>query len=306
MAFLGFHRRGRGRGEGRSARDWAGERKTLDWGERRYGGDERFGRGRDGDDYGRERYGSGSGRYGRSRYYEHPEESGQHRDDWRNEWHAGERGFGSERDFGGERGFDRERSFGGGRGMGERDYGRESWNDRWQESYGPRAGMGGREQSGYRGGMRGYDESSREPMQGAHWSPGGSSFTDFGRGGERSTYGAGQFRGRGPKGYKRSDERIREDVCECLTEDEHIDASNVEVQVKDCEVTLTGTVNSREGKRRAEDLIEDLPGVREVTNNLRVVNEAGRLEGAQSQTRQAGSQFDPTLGQKSPEQGARH
>ena len=99
-----------------------------------------------------------------------------------------------------------------------------------------------------------------------------------------SNYGAGQFRGRGPKGYKRSDERIREDVCECLTEDERIDPTNVEVQVKDCEVTLTGSVNSREEKRRAEDLIDRLAGVRDINNNLRVVNEGGLIEGSQSQS----------------------
>jgi hypothetical protein len=91
---------------------------------------------------------------------------------------------------------------------------------------------------------------------------------------------SGQFRGRGPRGYRRSDERIREDVCECLTDDERIDATNVQVEVKDCEVTLSGTVNSREEKRRAEDLIERLSGVKDVHNTLRVVNEGGLIEGA--------------------------
>ncbi len=36
------------------------------------------------------------------------------------------------------------------------------------------------------------------------------------------------------------------------------------------EVTLNGTVTSREQKRRAEDLVEDLSGVKHVQNNLRV------------------------------------
>ena len=82
--------------------------------------------------------------------------------------------------------------------------------------------------------------------------------------------GSGPHRGRGPKGYKRSDERIHEDVCERLTEDPFIDASNVEVVVKDGEVTLTGTVSSRGLKRRAEDLAELASGVGHVQNNLRV------------------------------------
>ena len=80
----------------------------------------------------------------------------------------------------------------------------------------------------------------------------------------------GGHRGRGPKGYRRSDERIHEDVCERLTQDPFIDASNVEVMVKDGEVTLAGTVSSRGLKRRAEDLAELASGITHVQNNLRV------------------------------------
>lgn len=86
------------------------------------------------------------------------------------------------------------------------------------------------------------------------------------------------FRGRGPKGYRRSDERIREDMCDCLTEDDCIDASNIDVAVKDCEVTLSGTVSSREEKRRAEDLIEEISGVRDVRNSLRVAERESTLQ----------------------------
>lgn len=81
---------------------------------------------------------------------------------------------------------------------------------------------------------------------------------------------SGPHRGRGPKGYRRSDERIHEDVCERLTEDRFIDASNVEVLVKDGEVTLSGTVASRGLKYRAEDLAALASGVTHVQNNLRV------------------------------------
>jgi hypothetical protein len=76
--------------------------------------------------------------------------------------------------------------------------------------------------------------------------------------------------GRGPKGYTRSDERIKEDVSDRLTDDWLIDASNIEVIVTDCEVTLTGTVDSREAKRRAEDTAEKVSGVKNVQNSLRV------------------------------------
>ena len=81
---------------------------------------------------------------------------------------------------------------------------------------------------------------------------------------------AGSHRGRGPKGYRRSDQRIHEDICERLTEDRFIDASNIEVVVKEGEVILSGTVSSRGLKRRAEDLAELASGVAHVQNNLRV------------------------------------
>ncbi|MYL98500.1 BON domain-containing protein [Novosphingobium sp. FGD1] len=77
-------------------------------------------------------------------------------------------------------------------------------------------------------------------------------------------------RGRGPSDYTRSDERIREDVNDVLTHDSRLDASHVRVQVKDGEVTLEGTVDNRLAKRRAEDLADDVSGVRHVQNNLRL------------------------------------
>lgn len=81
---------------------------------------------------------------------------------------------------------------------------------------------------------------------------------------------AGQHRGRGPKGYQRSDARILEDVNDRLTEDPHIDASEIDVRVESREVTLTGTVNSRFEKRHAEDIAESVSGVTHVQNNLRI------------------------------------
>lgn len=77
-------------------------------------------------------------------------------------------------------------------------------------------------------------------------------------------------RGRGPKDYKRSEDRIREDVCDRLTDDDRVDASNIQVQVRGDEVILSGNVYSREEKRRAEDLVESISGVHNVENRLRV------------------------------------
>ncbi|MFC3287370.1 BON domain-containing protein, partial [Paracoccus aerius] len=76
--------------------------------------------------------------------------------------------------------------------------------------------------------------------------------------------------GRGPRNYSRSDDRIREDVSDRLSDDRHIDASDIEVSVSGGEVTLDGTVDSRSAKRHAEDLAESCSGVKHVQNNLRV------------------------------------
>jgi len=79
-----------------------------------------------------------------------------------------------------------------------------------------------------------------------------------------------EHRGRGPKGYRRSDERIKEDVDDGLSDDYYLDASDVEVSVSNTEVTLTGTVRNRNDKRRAEDLADSVSGVTNVENRLRV------------------------------------
>lgn len=80
----------------------------------------------------------------------------------------------------------------------------------------------------------------------------------------------GQRRGRGPKNYRRSDERIKEDINDRLSDRPELDASDVEVTVVNCEVTLAGTVNARRDKRLAEDIAENVLGVQNVENRLRV------------------------------------
>ena len=77
-------------------------------------------------------------------------------------------------------------------------------------------------------------------------------------------------RGRGPKGYQRSDERISEEVHQRLTDDPWLDATEINCSVSGGEVTLSGTVDSREAKHRAERIVEDLSGVKHVQNNLRI------------------------------------
>lgn len=80
----------------------------------------------------------------------------------------------------------------------------------------------------------------------------------------------GLQRRRGPKGYKRSDDRIREDICEHLMNIGRIDSSDVEVSVRDGRVTLTGTVPVRHMKHEIEDIAAQTLGVDDVENNVRV------------------------------------
>lgn len=136
-------------------------------------------------------------------------------------------------------------------------------------------GAGDLTSGGYGGGRRDNDRGDR-------WERGGHEAGDFVRragervaswfgGGESERRGEGRdFRGMGPKGYKRADERINDEAHERLTDDSWLDATFISLSVSAGEVTLSGTVDSREAKHRAERLIEDISGVSHVQNNLRV------------------------------------
>lgn len=91
------------------------------------------------------------------------------------------------------------------------------------------------------------------------------------QGAQRGAFGLqSTHRGRGPQGYTRSDERIREDVCERLSEHHYIDASQIRVEVNDGVVTLEGTVDDRWQKYQTEDLVDATSGVKDIQNRLNV------------------------------------
>jgi len=83
----------------------------------------------------------------------------------------------------------------------------------------------------------------------------------------------GDHRGRGPKGYRRSDTRIEEDINDRLADDGWVDASDIEIKVENGEVMLTGTAPDRFCKRRAEDIAESVSGVNHVENRIRVTRQ---------------------------------
>jgi Flp pilus assembly secretin CpaC len=66
-------------------------------------------------------------------------------------------------------------------------------------------------------------------------------------------------------------------VNERLSDDYYLDASDIEVSVQGGTVTLSGEVDDRESKRRAEDIAEFCSGVQQVQNNIKV--KSGGLTG---------------------------
>lgn len=225
----------------------------------RHAGYGNFGQG----DYGSERAGvSGRGRHGDAEY-----EGGSYRGDYDNEY-----GYGRQGGYGGD--------FGAGRygvagsrsrfemGQSDSDYG---YGDHGRGRYGGSQGSTGWRGYGAAGEFsRGWNEPNGEGQQ---YTAGG----DY-----AGMRGPGTHRGKGPKGYQRSDDRLKEMLCERLREDPDIDASDISISVQGGRVTLDGTVDSRRTKNLAEDAAEQL-GVEEVQNNLRVQRRdaAGTPSGSQ-------------------------
>lgn len=246
--------------------------------------------------YGRSEYGRGGSWRGADREDDPRRDRGDYgrypgREEWtREEWGRGR---------GAERGYGRDP-------YGREDWGRRYGRGTSYESdLGRRAMSGG----GVPGGAWGFDESwGRDPGWDRGWEPTGYGRAGYGRDyyGERVGYGNDRrntrgwwdrasdevsswfgdeqaehrrqedergreyHRGHGPRGYTRSDERIREDVSDRLTDNPILDASDIEVMIADGEVTLNGNVDSRYSKRLAEDIADEVSGVKHTQNNLRV------------------------------------
>jgi osmotically-inducible protein OsmY len=117
-----------------------------------------------------------------------------------------------------------------------------------------------RKGSGGPSGARGHDQSEHSGDK--TWSGGPDGL-------DRRTPGSSQP-GTGPRFQRRSDDKIREEIWELLTNNADLDASEVEVHVEGGEVTLSGTVESRDARWLTEDLVTSVSGVREVYNQLKV------------------------------------
>ena len=132
-----------------------------------------------------------------------------------------------------------------------------------------------REQSRHRDfygqyGGQGYGDS--DTRMGSQERPGQRGGQDrwSGQGYGEDEYQRTSFRGKGPKGYVRSDERIKEEICERLSDDPSIDASDVSVDVQEGVVRLEGSVDQRFVKHRIEDLVDRCSGVKDIENKLTI------------------------------------
>ncbi|MCA3185483.1 MULTISPECIES: BON domain-containing protein [unclassified Cupriavidus] len=96
-----------------------------------------------------------------------------------------------------------------------------------------------------------------------------------GPGGSERSGAQGHRQQASPKGYTRSDDRIREDLCERLAHAGRLDVREVEVTVSEGWVTLSGTVPARPQKYRIEDIAASVYGVKDVENRIRVLPGSG-------------------------------
>lgn len=205
----------------------------------------------------------------------------------------------SERNQRGQGGWGSERGRGeGGRAMhwqegSERDRAQRGGQPSYGGGYFGDAGRGGQS---FSGGQRVYPDD-----------PGYRRRTPFaGQAGASGAQG-GQHAGRrvtGPKGYRRSDERVREDVCERLAMNPYIDVGEVSVEVANGVVTLDGTVSERREKYVVEEIADAVFGVTEVDNRLRVQRQQGSSWAAGSEVggdTSTGSTSSTSAGGTSPD-----
>jgi osmotically-inducible protein OsmY len=84
-----------------------------------------------------------------------------------------------------------------------------------------------------------------------------------------------QYRGVGPKGYRRSDPRVREHVCDQLLLDPYLDASRIVVRVANGRVVLTGSVPNQR-MREAAVAVASNAAAGAVDDKLQVTSPAQR------------------------------
>lgn len=171
--------------------------------------------------------------------------------------------------------------------FGQSQFGQERWQpSQLQGGYGPSIHPGQQAQYG-----QPYGQQGLYGQQGSFGNPGLYESSGLSSQGLRGQSGQENFRGRGPKGYTRSDERIKEEVCELLTRHPEIDASDIEIEARQGVITLTGSVDQRHLKHQIENLVENVSGVKDVENRLTV-----KTQSSSSQSGRGGQTVGVTTG----------
>ena len=78
------------------------------------------------------------------------------------------------------------------------------------------------------------------------------------------------FIGKGPRNYRRSSERIQDEIFKLFTLNRKLDAAFIDINVIGDEVHLEGYVSSRPMKWLAEDIATEVPGVNIIINQLKI------------------------------------
>ena len=150
---------------------------------------------------------------------------------------------------------------------GERAY-PTGWRPAWESGFSIDEKSSGTSKSGGRFGgpraVRGPTLEDRSSEAHGTWRPASSG----------PSGGVSGHRGKGPKGYRRADARILEDVCDRLTDAEDVDATHLECTVENGEVALGGTVHTPAERRRAVEIAESVSGVLAVRGLICVVRDA--------------------------------
>ena len=204
--------------------------------------------------------------------------------------------------------------YGGEGGSGAQGYGGQGAYGRYgsQSDYGTPGGYAGdrvyRQQSGaqhetgggaHYGGQVSYGQGAYGGYGQGEWGrSSGQSGPSWGNWGQSGP--AAKQQRRGPKGYQRSDERLKEDICERLMNRWDIDSSDVSIEVSGGNVILEGNVPERRMRHAIEDLVDDCYGVRDIDNRLRVQRFYGETtSGAAAESR---SQYGQSVSQQSGSQ----
>lgn len=270
-------------GLGRGEQQWSpGRSESQRWGEQgTYGAQGGSEYERSGSDYGREReYGGSQYRQGRGEQYGagygqaygtqgssysggQGRNYGQGNEDYSNLRGSGTEAYGQgDRSFG-SHGYGSGREF---RGYEGGESGRRAGMRNWERGYGEGYGLS----SGY------ADEQAYGNSYGAGES--GSYASGYRSDLSREPGRSGRsYRGMGPRSYTRSDERLLEDVNERLTEDDYLDATEINVRCVNGVITLEGSVAERWMKHRAEDLADASSGVKQVDNRIQVRSQSERM-----------------------------